>query len=544
MKKITCSILVAALIGFVAPQNLLAQDDNAQIGEKVIVTEISDKPIKDGDDIYFSAEQVAYYPGGEVALMQYIASAIQYPTMAINANVQGRVVVQFIVEKDGSIGEVKVVRGQHPALDAEAVRVVKNIPEKFIPGKVNGKVVRYWFTLPINFKLNDEDKSDAVLSKALGRSMGGSIAEQIKSIPDSAYRAVMSKEYISSGIEYVLAVDTANSSKIAGLSMGLQFAGQVMNFDDYGVKINRETLLKEFKAALMSNTMASEKVMEYDAYLSAVYNQISNDSVKLAINSDSLSIAMGTLFGSNVADQIETIPDSAYRANISKDDIYEVVEYVVSIVPEEEGRIVGISLGLQLFDQAIQLELLGAKINRDVLNNELKNALFNETLSKEELEWSSAYVENIYQKLQEEAEKKYLAERANSPEATYNKLEEEKFMANLKANDKSVKFTELGVGYKIIQNGGGSAIANETSVEVAYKGSLINGTVFDDSEGQFMEFNLASVVPGFADGLRALNKGDKAILYIPGALAYGVMGQPAAGIEPNQMLIFEVEIKK
>ena len=201
MKKFTCSILAAALMGVVAPQNLLAQDDNAQIGEKVIVTEISDKPIKDGDDIYFSAEQVAYYPGGDVALMQYIASAIQYPVEAQEEGVQGRVVIQFVVEKDGSIGEVKVARGRHPALDAEAVRVVKNIPEKFIPGKVNGKVVRYWFTLPINFKLNDEDKSEAVLSKALGRSMGGSIAEQIKSIPDSAYRAVMSKEYISSGIE-------------------------------------------------------------------------------------------------------------------------------------------------------------------------------------------------------------------------------------------------------------------------------------------------------------------------------------------------------
>ena len=133
MKKIRISVLLVALMSIFATQSVYAQQEVCQI--------------------YTATETKPQYPGGEAALMQYIASAIQYPTMAINANVQGRVVVQFIVEKDGSIGEVKVVRGQHPALDAEVVRAVKNIPEKFIPGKVNGKIVRCFFALPINFKL-------------------------------------------------------------------------------------------------------------------------------------------------------------------------------------------------------------------------------------------------------------------------------------------------------------------------------------------------------------------------------------------------------
>lgn len=114
-------------------------------------------------------------------------------------------------------------------------------------------------------------------------------------------------------------------------------------------------------------------------------------------------------------------------------------------------------------------------------------------------------------------------------------------MANLKKNDKKVKFTESGVGYKVIKKGKGSAIADKTTIEVAYKGTLADGTMFDDSEGQFVEFELEEIIPGFADGLRALKEGDEAILYIPSALAYGVMGQP--GIEPNKMLIFEVKIK-
>ena len=133
MKTLKITFLLVALMGVVAPQSVYAQQDVCHV-----YTALDGKP---------------QYPGGEVALMQYIASAIQYPTMAINANVQGRVVVQFIVEKDGSIGEVKVVRGQHPALDAEVVRAVKNIPEKFIPGTVNGEIVRCFFALPINFKL-------------------------------------------------------------------------------------------------------------------------------------------------------------------------------------------------------------------------------------------------------------------------------------------------------------------------------------------------------------------------------------------------------
>ena len=133
MKKITSSILAVALMSIFATQSVYAQQEENQV--------------------YPVTETKPQYPGGEAALMQYIASAIQYPTTAINANVQGRLVVQFIVEKDGSIGEIKVVSGQHPVLDAEVVRAVKNIPEKFIPGTVNGEIVRCFFALPINFKL-------------------------------------------------------------------------------------------------------------------------------------------------------------------------------------------------------------------------------------------------------------------------------------------------------------------------------------------------------------------------------------------------------
>ena len=121
-----------------------------QVQEKVIVEEIKEQPKV--EQIFTAVEQKPQFPGGEAELMKWLSSHIQYPVMAQEEGAQGRVVVQFVVERDGSIGQVKVARGRHPELDKEAVRLVKSLP-KFIPGKNNGQSVRCWFTLPINFKL-------------------------------------------------------------------------------------------------------------------------------------------------------------------------------------------------------------------------------------------------------------------------------------------------------------------------------------------------------------------------------------------------------
>lgn len=125
-------------------------------GTEDIVIRRDDSNVKESDSyddrVFTSVEQMPTFPGGEAELFRYISSHIKYPEMAMANNVQGRVVVQFVVNKDGSIGEVKVARGQDPDLDREAVRVVKTLP-RFNPGKMNGQAVRVWYTLPINFKL-------------------------------------------------------------------------------------------------------------------------------------------------------------------------------------------------------------------------------------------------------------------------------------------------------------------------------------------------------------------------------------------------------
>ncbi len=84
--------------------------------------------------------------------MEYIESNIQYPPMYAEINVQGKVIVQFVVDKTGKVGEVKVVRSVDKELDKEAVRLCKSLPD-FTPGRQNGQAVSVWYTLPVIFKM-------------------------------------------------------------------------------------------------------------------------------------------------------------------------------------------------------------------------------------------------------------------------------------------------------------------------------------------------------------------------------------------------------
>lgn len=119
--------------------------------EEVIVEKKEEKPAEP-EKIFTSVEQNPEFPGGQAALLKYLSSHIQYPPQAAENGKEGKVVVQFVVEKDGHVGEVKVVRSVDKDLDREAIRVCKSLP-KFTPGRQNGQPVRVWFTLPVTFKL-------------------------------------------------------------------------------------------------------------------------------------------------------------------------------------------------------------------------------------------------------------------------------------------------------------------------------------------------------------------------------------------------------
>ena len=111
--------------------------------------------------IYRSVEQMPMFPGGEYALMKHLQANIKYPPEAAKNNIEGRVIVQFVIDETGQVGEVKVVRPVSEELDAEAVRVVKALP-KFEPGRQDGEAVSVWYTLPVMFKVQGDPKPEPV----------------------------------------------------------------------------------------------------------------------------------------------------------------------------------------------------------------------------------------------------------------------------------------------------------------------------------------------------------------------------------------------
>lgn len=129
-------------------------DLNKQIVRDQVLQEEAPKP--EPEKVYNMAmvEQKPEFPGGDAAMYKWLSDHIVYPAVAVEEGVQGRVTVSFDVAKDGSIENVKVIRGRHQALDKEAIRLVKAMP-KWQPGRNNGQPVKVTYTLPVTFKLQN-----------------------------------------------------------------------------------------------------------------------------------------------------------------------------------------------------------------------------------------------------------------------------------------------------------------------------------------------------------------------------------------------------
>lgn len=122
------------------------------VQEQVVVKEPEPEVKPKEEEIFVAVEQQAEFPGGQGALMKWLSNNIRYPESAQQNDIQGRVIVKFVVEKDGSIGAATILKGVDKDLDREALRVVKRMP-KWQPGKNNGVAVRSYFNLPVTFKL-------------------------------------------------------------------------------------------------------------------------------------------------------------------------------------------------------------------------------------------------------------------------------------------------------------------------------------------------------------------------------------------------------
>ena len=128
-----------------------AEVEQNEVLEEYVAPEVVEEEVVE-QEIFKIVEEMPAFPGGEAKLMEYVSKNIKYPQIARETGIQGRVYVNFVVEPDGSVSNVSVLRGIGGGCDEEAIRVVKSMP-KWKPGKQRGKAVRVSYMLPVNFKL-------------------------------------------------------------------------------------------------------------------------------------------------------------------------------------------------------------------------------------------------------------------------------------------------------------------------------------------------------------------------------------------------------
>lgn len=133
-------------------EELVIEDTEASEDMEVDFSDMQTDEEQEEAPVFFIVEDMPEFPGGDAALHKYLATSVDYPVIAQENGIQGRVYVKFVINTDGSVTEVQIARGVDPSLDKEAIRVVKSMP-KWKPGKQRGKAVRVSYTVPINFVL-------------------------------------------------------------------------------------------------------------------------------------------------------------------------------------------------------------------------------------------------------------------------------------------------------------------------------------------------------------------------------------------------------
>lgn len=144
------SLFVFFIFVTLACNQKIIDADKGEFADRVAMMEA----VNFEEPVFIGVETMPEFEGGTKGLHSYLSENIQYPEEAIRSNVTGRVTIQFVIEKDGSVGPIKVLRGIGSGCDEEAVRLVENMPA-WKPGVQNGEEVRTWFTIPVVFDLSD-----------------------------------------------------------------------------------------------------------------------------------------------------------------------------------------------------------------------------------------------------------------------------------------------------------------------------------------------------------------------------------------------------
>ena len=251
---------------------------------------------------------------------------------------------------------------------------------------------------------------------------------------------------------------------------------------------------------------------------------------------DTISTTFGQYVGANLAMQC---------ADFTPEQKVEFLRALQSTLttPSGEAAERGTMVGAQMLQTVQQFASHDQiEINRTAMLDGFKEVFNMDSVDYTTVMKYSNDFQTARQSYLEQAQQARAAEAAGSPEAIQNGRTAADYINNLKAQDSSVQTSTSGLVFKIENPGQGEKPNANSTVAVKYTGRHLNGESFDASGDTPATFNLNGVVPGFREGLMQIAKGGKATLYIPGNLAYGPEGMPQAGIGPNEMLVFDVEL--
>lgn len=258
---------------------------------------------------------------------------------------------------------------------------------------------------------------------------------------------------------------------------------------------------------------------------------------------DSTSTAYGKMVGSIILNDYTQFKNSPEAP--TKEEILKGVQDVMKLKATHGNRI-GMEMALQMLAEMEHLETQGVALDRQKFLTAFVAAFNADSISVMDVQQSSQDFQRLMESAVKAAQASELTEEEVSEEtdpAAQNGQAAQVYIDMLKSENPAVMTTDSGLSYEIKAPGTGAHPTAESTVTVLYTGRTIDGNTFDTTDGRGpAEFSLAHVVPGFSEGLQLLGKGGKATLYMPGNLAYGDAGVPQAGIGPNEMLIFDVEL--
>ncbi|MDE6266630.1 MAG: FKBP-type peptidyl-prolyl cis-trans isomerase [Muribaculaceae bacterium] len=251
---------------------------------------------------------------------------------------------------------------------------------------------------------------------------------------------------------------------------------------------------------------------------------------------DSLATVNAQMFAMNLRNQLPMM-EQQLGEGFKRESFEKGLKAGMTTDTADIAYLIGLQYGLNMAMAEAQWAKDGLKVNQGKVAKAAVAALNDSTLRPDQLYMVMQQLQAKYKEVKDAKEAK-----AREAQAAENVKAGDDFVAELKKNDAEVKTTESGLSYKVTEAGDATRAGDDDVVSVIYTGKHTNGEVFDSSDGEPVKFQLGHVVPGFAEGLKLIGKGGKATLYIPGVLAYGANGNAMAGIGPNEMLVFEVEL--